>query len=70
VLDEERAVRGHFNFELVFLVISQNFGESTNSPDYGNISRVFRKFKVVSLLTRNTPNIRYLCGNQMTVFPI
>jgi hypothetical protein len=30
---EGRAVRGHFLFELVFLVIFQNFGELINSPD-------------------------------------
>jgi hypothetical protein len=29
-----RAARGHFKFELIFIVISQNFGELINSPDY------------------------------------
>jgi hypothetical protein len=56
---EERAVRGHFNFDLVFVGISQNVVELINSPDYGDISRV-------SQLTGNTPKhpeiMWYSCG--------
>jgi hypothetical protein len=52
---EERAVRGHFKFEPVFIDTSQNVGELINSPDYGDISRVFSQFKGVSQLTGNTP---------------
>jgi hypothetical protein len=52
---EENAVRGHFKFERSFLVTSPNFGELINSPDYGDISRVFSQFRVDSHLTRNSP---------------
>jgi hypothetical protein len=48
--------RGHFKFELVFLANSQNFGELLNSPDHGDISRVFGHFKlIVSQLILSLP---------------